>query len=70
MSQLVHCAFLAPDLVEAVLEGRVSIGLTLAELTKDLPSDWDEQRRLFAVVLGANRTSPHAESAVVSSGAQ
>jgi putative oxidoreductase-like protein len=41
-----------------------------AELTRDLPSDWNEQWRLFAVVLAANRKSPQPESAVVSSGAE
>ena len=62
VSKVIRVAFLAPDLVEAVLEGRAFIGLTLAKLTKDLPSDWNEQRRLFAVLLGAKRTFQHADS--------
>jgi DNA invertase Pin-like site-specific DNA recombinase len=70
VSKVIRLAFLAPDLVEAVLEGPTSSRLTLAKLTDQLPWDWNEQRRRFAVVLGANRTSQHAESAVVPSGAQ
>jgi len=63
VSKVIRVAFLAPDLVEAVLEGRLPARLTVAELTDDLPWDWNEQRRRFAVVLRANRTSQHPESA-------
>jgi len=52
--KLIRTAFLAPDLVEAVLEGRAPTRLTLAELTGDLPWDWNEQRRRFARLLGAS----------------
>jgi site-specific DNA recombinase len=65
VSKVIRTAFLAPDLVEALLEGRAPLQLTLAELTKHLPWDWDEQRRRFAAVLGANRTSQHPASAAV-----
>jgi DNA invertase Pin-like site-specific DNA recombinase len=63
VSKLIRLAFLAPDLVEALLEGRAPSRLTLAELTDQLPWDWNEQRRRFAVVLSAKKTSPHARSA-------
>jgi hypothetical protein len=63
VSKVIRAAFLAPDLLEAVLAGRAPTPLTLAQLTKDLPCDWNEQRRRFAVVLGANRTAQHPESA-------
>ena len=53
VSKVIRTAFIAPDLLEAVLEGRLPTQLTLAELTKDLPWDWNEQRRRFAVLLGA-----------------
>ena len=56
VSKLIRAALLAPDLVEAVLEGRAPSQLTLAELTKELPWDWNEQRRRFAAVRGVNRT--------------
>ena len=56
VSKLIRAALLAPDLVEAVLEGRAPSQLTLAALTKELPWDWNEQRRRFAAVRGVNRT--------------
>src|SRR5215831_5507763 len=39
------CAFLAPDIVEAILDGRQPRDLTFAKLTKDLPMSWSEQRK-------------------------
>jgi hypothetical protein len=66
VSKVIRAAFLAPDLLEAVLAGRAPTPLTLAELTKDLPCDWNEQPRRFAVVLGANRTAQGNGISVVS----
>jgi len=42
-------AFLAPDIVEAILQGRQPAGISLRKLTngKQLPSSWIEQRRLL-----------------------
>ena len=65
VSKVIRTAFLAPNLVEAVLEARPPARLTVAELTHHLPWDWNEQRRRFAGVLGANRTSQHPESAAM-----
>jgi hypothetical protein len=50
VSKAIRAAFLAPDLVEALLEGHAPPQLALAQLTKDLPFDWNEQRRLFGFV--------------------
>jgi site-specific DNA recombinase len=47
--RLVGLAFLGPELVEAILQGRQAVELTATRLTKlDLPLDWTEQRRLLA----------------------
>jgi site-specific DNA recombinase len=47
--RLVGLAFLSPQLVEAILEGRQPVELTATRLTEiDLPLDWTEQRRLLA----------------------
>jgi site-specific DNA recombinase len=47
--RLVGLAFLGPELVEAILQGRQPVELTATRLTKlDLPLDWTEQRRLLA----------------------
>jgi hypothetical protein len=47
--RLVGLAFLSPELVEAILQGRQPVELTTTRLTElDLPLDWTEQRRLLA----------------------
>ena len=41
---------IAPDIVEAILDGRQPKGLKLAALLRDVPSAWEEQqKRLFAI---------------------
>src|SRR5262249_59818384 len=54
VGQVIRAAFLAPDLVEALLQGRSPAQLNLARLTKDLPSDWSEQRRCFGLAAVIN----------------
>jgi site-specific DNA recombinase len=39
------CAFLAPDIVESILQGRQPDDLTFAKLCTDIPLSWTEQRR-------------------------
>ncbi len=47
--QLMPLAFLAPDLVEAILDGRQPARLSLISLIKTtIPLRWNEQRALFA----------------------
>ena len=41
------CAFLAPDIVEAILEGRQPLTLKFEHLYKNIPLSWAEQRRQF-----------------------
>jgi DNA invertase Pin-like site-specific DNA recombinase len=43
--RILRCAFLAPDIVDAILEGRQPPSITLHDLLSDLPSDWVTQRR-------------------------
>ena len=39
------CAFLAPDIVEAILDGRQPSDLTVKKLSRRrLPLDWEQQR--------------------------
>ncbi len=42
-------AFLAPDIIEAILDGRQPVELTATRLKRltDLPASWAEQRRLL-----------------------
>jgi hypothetical protein len=49
VSRIIRCAFLAPDLVEAILQGHHWPGLTLRNLAQQLPLDWSEQRRTFGL---------------------
>jgi hypothetical protein len=50
-ARLLPLAWLAPDLVTSVMEGRQSPALSLSALVNQpLPMDWDEQLRLFAEV--------------------
>jgi len=47
--RLVNLAFLSPQLVETILQGRQPVALTATRLTElDLPLDWSEQHRLLA----------------------
>jgi site-specific DNA recombinase len=41
------CAFLAPDIVEAILEGRQPLTLKFEHLYKNVPLSWAEQREQF-----------------------
>ncbi len=45
--RLLRLTLLAPDLVEAALNGRQPIGLDLERLKGALPLDWAEQRAAF-----------------------
>ncbi|MBF0342388.1 MAG: phage portal protein [Magnetococcales bacterium] len=40
-------SLLAPDIVEAILDGRQPVGLSLRELAKGIPLAWEEQRVKF-----------------------
>jgi len=44
LRRVLGCAFLAPDILEAMLDGHQPANLTLKKLTRRLPLDWAEQR--------------------------
>jgi hypothetical protein len=49
VSRLLRLTLLAPDIQEAILEGRQPKGMQLEELTRAMPGAWEEQReRLLA----------------------
>jgi len=48
--RILQFAFLAPDIVEAILEGRQPADLTVQKLLRGLPPNWDEQRKLLGFV--------------------
>ena len=50
---LLPLASLAPDLVQAVVEGRLTAGYGVARLCRGLPTTWDEQRKMVPIVPAA-----------------
>jgi hypothetical protein len=45
MSRLLQLTLLAPDIVEAILDGRQPEAMRLEDLLKTFPPGWEEQRR-------------------------
>ena len=45
--RLLRFGYLAPDIVEAIVEGRQPRSLTVKRLLKGIPWAWDEQRKAF-----------------------
>ena len=45
--KILACGVLAPDIVDAILEGRQPLTLKFAHLYKNIPLNWAEQRRTF-----------------------
>ena len=50
VARILKLSTLAPDIVEAILNGEEPTGLSLAKLTKTFPTDWDEQRAMFGFI--------------------
>ena len=48
VARTIRLASLAPDLIEAILDGQEPDGLSLRSLRRDLPLEWDEQRRTLS----------------------
>lgn len=49
MSRLLRFTILAPDIIEAILDGREPNGFSQTKLTGAIPADWEEQRRKWGV---------------------
>jgi hypothetical protein len=49
LSRILRLTLLAPDIVEAILDGRQPRTLQLADLMDDLPVEWRRQRERFMV---------------------
>ncbi len=52
VSRIMRLAFLAPDIVEAILDGYQPADLELERLMKGIPVNWNEQRRALGVSRG------------------
>jgi hypothetical protein len=44
---VLRLTLLAPDIVEAILDGRQSVKMTLANLMQPFPVGWPDQERLL-----------------------
>ena len=53
ITQIINLAYLAPDIMGAIIKGNIPATLTLVRLKEDIPLDWNEQRSL----LGFSKTS-------------
>lgn len=49
MTRVLRMTLLAPDIVEAILDGKEGPEVTLAKLLEPFPIDWRQQREHFAV---------------------
>jgi hypothetical protein len=49
VSRLLRLTLLAPDIVEAILDGRQLEGMTLPGLMEPFPVEWGEQKTLIAL---------------------
>jgi hypothetical protein len=54
--RLLPLTCLAPDIVEAILDGRQPKGLRLAEILGNGPVSWEEHRRACGFLLGGSMT--------------
>jgi DNA invertase Pin-like site-specific DNA recombinase len=52
VGRIIRLAFLAPDIVEAILEGYQPADLELERLMKGIPIGWQEQRRVLGLSRG------------------
>ena len=50
VGQLLQLTLLAPDIIEMILDGRLPKGIGLVDLMKDIPGEWDAQRRHLAAL--------------------
>ena len=49
VNRLLRLTLLAPDIVEAILDGRQPKAMQLEDLTRMMPTTWDEQRESVAI---------------------
>jgi hypothetical protein len=50
VSRLLRLTLLAPDIVEAILDGRRSLGLQIETLLKPMPVEWEKQKATLGVL--------------------
>lgn len=58
VTRIFRLEFLAPDIVDAILNGRKPKGLDLSRLMVDFPLEWHEQRQMFGLTAETTPTKP------------
>jgi hypothetical protein len=56
VGSILRLTLLAPDLVEAILDGRQPEGLGLPALLEPFPLDWQRQRTIWCAAAGQSAT--------------
>jgi len=54
LARILRLTLLAPDIIDAILDGRVPKGVSLATFMEAFPMEWEQQRKQFGF---ARRTS-------------
>ena len=54
LGKILRFTLLAPDIVEAILEGKEPVGMSMTRLLGSIPALWEEQQQVFGFV-GAQR---------------
>lgn len=49
MSRLLKFTLLAPNIVEAIIDGLEPSGFSISKLISTIPDDWEEQRRKYGI---------------------
>jgi hypothetical protein len=61
VNRLLRLTLLAPDIQEAILEGRQVKGMQLQELIRTMSGVWEEQRKLSSVISCVNSAADGAD---------
>lgn len=48
LTRVMRMTLLAPDIIDAILDGRQGDGVTLTSLANPFPVEWEKQRRHFS----------------------
>jgi len=57
LARLLRLTLLAPDIIEAILDGREPDGMSIEKLRRPIPLLWEEQRELTGCVAGKSQAS-------------
>jgi hypothetical protein len=65
--RILRLGFLAPDLIEAILNGKLPLAVTLQPLNRPIPLGWAEQREFFGLPAHHNNSASSKTAAAARS---